>query len=176
MLIHKQFQSHVICSILALLIMVAAVCQAQNAKKTAPGKTAAEKKTAPEKKAAPPVNVVLSITTVSVKVVEFAQKPNASMSWQITLPETRSTPEIRTVNLDIGVTNSDGSVSQSKVNHDPKGRGGFFFASVPKDAQPVSFNAKLIVNGVVDGRLFAQTHTQSGNVTVPNPPSAGTKK
>lgn len=170
MLIHKQLPSRVTCSILALLILVTAVCQAQNAKKTTPGRTAAEKKTAP------PVNVVLSITTVSVKVVEFAQKPNASMGWQITLPETRSTPEIRTVSLDITVTNSDGSVSQSKVNLDPTGRGGFFFASVPKDARPVSFNAKLIVNGVVDGRLFAQTHTQSGSVTVPNPPSAGPKK
>ena len=176
MLIHKQLPVRVTCSILALLILVAAVCQAQNAKKTTPGRTAAEKKTAPEKKAAPPVNVVLSITTVSVKVVEFAQKPNASMGWQITLPETRSTPEIRTVRLDITVTNSDGSVNQRNINLDPNGRGGSFFASVPKDAQPVSFNAKLIVNGVVDGRFFAQTHTQTGNVTVPNPPSAGTKK
>jgi hypothetical protein len=172
MLIHKQSPSRVTCAILVLLLLGVVVCQAQTQKKAAPEKAT---KAPPEKKTAPPVNVVLSITNVSVKLGGGLEKPNGSMSWQITLPETRSTPEIRVVRLDITVTNSDGSTRQSNVQLDPKARGGFFFAPVPKDARPVSFSAKLTVNGVVDGRAFAQTHTQTGNVIVP-PPSDSKEK
>lgn len=163
-------------SILVVLLLGAVVCQAQSAKKATPGKAVSEKKAAPEKKGAPPVNVVLSITNVSIQPTEFVEKPNGSMSWQITLPETRSTPEIRTVRLDITVTNSDGSIRHTDIQLDPKSRGGFFFASVPKEALPVTFTATLTVNGVVDGKAFAQTHKQSGNVTVPPPPSDSKKK
>jgi hypothetical protein len=119
MLIHKQSPSRVTCAILVLLLLGVVVCQAQTQKKAAPEKAT---KAPPEKKTAPPVNVVLSITNVSVKLGGGLEKPNGSMSWQITLPETRSTPEIRVVRLDITVTNSDGSTRQSNVQLDPKAR------------------------------------------------------
>ncbi len=127
------------------------------------------KSKAEKPKASPAPVIVVQITNVTVDPNGGLEKPNGRMSWSISAPELQSPPDVKTAEIEIIITRSNGTQATIKQALNPAARGGSFFSALPPNTIATNFSAKLTLLFTVDNRSFRETFQQSGAVSQPSP-------